>query len=115
MSPLRRTVILVGAGHVHLYVIAHAEALIARGARVVFIDPGEFWYSGLATWMHDVGVKNTLTATAGVSAPPVTAMPPNFANRMSTRDDRSKSGQNFRLDGTRDGHLGSRRPDRPFV
>ncbi len=52
-SALRRsqTVILVGAGHVHLYVAAHAEELIERGARVVLVDPGEFWYSGLATGM----------------------------------------------------------------
>lgn len=46
-----RTVILVGAGHVHLYVAAHAEALIERGARVVLVDPAGFWYSGLATGM----------------------------------------------------------------
>ena len=46
-----RTVILVGAGHVHLYIAAHAESLIERGARVVLVDPAEFWYSGLATGM----------------------------------------------------------------
>lgn len=46
-----RTVILVGAGHAHLYVTAHAEALVAAGARVVHISPGKFWYSGLATGM----------------------------------------------------------------
>jgi len=46
-----RTVILVGAGHVHLYIAAHAESLIERGARVVLIDPAKFWYSGLATGM----------------------------------------------------------------
>ncbi len=45
------TVILVGAGHAHLHVVAHAEALIQCGARVVLIDPGAFWYSGLATGM----------------------------------------------------------------
>ena len=50
-SPQLNTVILVGAGHVHLYVAAHAKALVERGARVVLIDPGEFWYSGLATGM----------------------------------------------------------------
>jgi len=44
-------VILIGAGHVHLYVAAHAETLIERGARVVLVDPDEFWYSGLATGM----------------------------------------------------------------
>lgn len=47
----RHTVILVGAGHAHLYVAAHADALIERGARVVLIDPTGFWYSGLATGM----------------------------------------------------------------
>lgn len=47
----RHTVILVGAGHAHLYVAAHADTLIERGARVVLIDPAEFWYSGLATGM----------------------------------------------------------------
>jgi len=46
-----QTVVLVGAGHVHLYVAAHARELVARGARVVLVDPGEFWYSGLATGM----------------------------------------------------------------
>jgi len=44
-------VILVGAGHAHLYVAAHADTLIERGARVVLIDPTGFWYSGLATGM----------------------------------------------------------------
>jgi len=46
-----RSVILVGAGHAHLYVAAHAAALMERGARVVLVDPGGFWYSGLATGM----------------------------------------------------------------
>jgi len=52
-SPLSRpqTVVLAGAGHVHLHVAAHAGELVARGARVVLVDPGEFWYSGLATGM----------------------------------------------------------------
>ncbi|HUZ06396.1 MAG TPA: FAD-dependent oxidoreductase, partial [Candidatus Paceibacterota bacterium] len=45
------TIILVGAGHAHLHVVAQAEALIERGARVMLIDPGVFWYSGLATGM----------------------------------------------------------------
>ncbi len=46
-----QTVVLVGAGHVHLYVAAHAGEFVTKGARVVLIDPGEFWYSGLATGM----------------------------------------------------------------
>ena len=45
------TVILAGAGHVHLYVAAHAEEFPQRGARVVLVDPGKFWYSGMATGM----------------------------------------------------------------
>ncbi|GJL61486.1 MAG: pyridine nucleotide-disulfide oxidoreductase [Nitrospirales bacterium] len=47
----QHTVILVGAGHAHLYVAAHAETLVERGARVVLVDPTEFWYSGMATGM----------------------------------------------------------------
>lgn len=42
---------LVGAGHAHLYVAARARNLVERNARVVLIDPGTFWYSGLATGM----------------------------------------------------------------
>lgn len=45
------TVVLIGAGHVNLYIAAHAEMLIERGARVVLVDPDEFWYSGMATGM----------------------------------------------------------------
>lgn len=45
------TVVLVGAGHAHLHVAAHAEAFIERHARLVLVDPDEFWYSGLATGM----------------------------------------------------------------
>ncbi len=46
-----RTVILVGAGHVHLYIAARAEAFVERGVRLVLIDASAFWYSGLATGM----------------------------------------------------------------
>lgn len=46
-----QTVVLVGAGHVHLYVASRAESLVRRGARVVLVDPDEFWYSGMATGM----------------------------------------------------------------
>ncbi|MBA2486900.1 MAG: FAD-dependent oxidoreductase [Nitrospira sp.] len=45
------TVVLVGAGHAHLYVAAHAETFIERNARLVLVDPDKFWYSGLATGM----------------------------------------------------------------
>ncbi len=43
------SIILIGAGHVNLHIAAHAETLIERGARVLLIDPGLFWYSGMAT------------------------------------------------------------------
>jgi len=42
-------VVLLGAGHAHLHVIARAAALVRRGATVVVAAPGDFWYSGLAT------------------------------------------------------------------
>lgn len=41
----------MGAGHAHLHVAANVRSLLKRGVRVVLIDPGEFWYSGLATGM----------------------------------------------------------------
>ncbi len=46
---MSRTVILAGAGHAHLYVAARAERFRQRGLRLVLIEPGLFWYSGLAT------------------------------------------------------------------
>lgn len=48
MSP-PHTVVLIGAGHVLLYVAAHAKTLIERGGRVVLVDTDGFCYSGLAT------------------------------------------------------------------
>ncbi len=50
--PQAKTIILIGAGHVNLYVAAHARALIEHGGRVVLIDPGVFWYSGMATGLQ---------------------------------------------------------------
>ncbi|MES1947318.1 pyridine nucleotide-disulfide oxidoreductase [Salinisphaera sp. C84B14] len=50
MSPSTR-VVLVGAGHAHLHVAAHADALAKAGAEVTLVDPGIFWYSGRATGM----------------------------------------------------------------
>jgi NADH dehydrogenase FAD-containing subunit len=50
MNP-SRTVVLVGAGHVNLYVAARSSAFTERGVRVVLVDPDRFWYSGLATGM----------------------------------------------------------------
>lgn len=47
----QRQVILVGAGHAHLYVASRAAELAEANARVVLVDPGAFWYSGLATGM----------------------------------------------------------------
>ena len=44
-------VILAGAGHAHLHVASHAEMFAERGVELVLVDPGRFWYSGLATGM----------------------------------------------------------------
>lgn len=51
MSPQRRQVVLVGAGHAHLHVAAHAAELARDGISLVLVDPGTFWYSGLGTGM----------------------------------------------------------------
>ena len=50
MNP-RRNLVLVGAGHAHLHLAAHAQSFIRRGFHVLLIDPGNFWYSGMATGM----------------------------------------------------------------
>lgn len=48
---VRKRVVLVGAGHAHLYTLKHARAFTDRGYEFVLIAPGDFWYSGLATGM----------------------------------------------------------------
>jgi NADH dehydrogenase FAD-containing subunit len=47
----RKRIVLIGAGHAHLHVAAHAAELARAGARLVLVEPGNFWYSGLATGM----------------------------------------------------------------
>jgi len=49
--PLRGQLVLVGSGHAHLHVVRHARELLRRGVAPVLVDPGSFWYSGLATGM----------------------------------------------------------------
>ena len=45
----RKTVVLLGAGHAHLFSIQRAAAFRRRGIEMTLIAPGPFWYSGLAT------------------------------------------------------------------
>ena len=49
MAPVRLRLVLVGAGHAHLYVVRHAAALRAAGVEPVLVAPSTFHYSGLAT------------------------------------------------------------------
>ncbi len=42
-------VLLVGAGHAHLYVVRHAAELVAAGYRVQLLAPRYFEYSGVAS------------------------------------------------------------------
>ena len=51
MKPLRKTAVLLGAGHAHLYSVRRAARFRQQGVRLVLIAPGPFWYSGLATGM----------------------------------------------------------------
>jgi NADH dehydrogenase FAD-containing subunit len=68
-----RRIVLLGAGHAHLHVIANAAELVRRGATVVVVAPDDFWYSGLATGVLagqyelalDVVDVGTLLARAG--------------------------------------------------
>jgi NADH dehydrogenase FAD-containing subunit len=46
-----KRVLLVGAGHAHLHVIANAQRFVELGHSVTVLSPGPFWYSGLATGM----------------------------------------------------------------
>ena len=50
-STRTKHIVLAGAGHGHLYIAKHAEALTGSGIQVTLIDPDRFWYSGLATGM----------------------------------------------------------------
>lgn len=40
-------IVLVGAGHAHLHVLAGARALTDAGHAVTLVSPGRFWYSGM--------------------------------------------------------------------
>jgi NADH dehydrogenase FAD-containing subunit len=40
-------VLFVGAGHAHLHALSQTRRLVARGARVTLVAPGDFWYSGM--------------------------------------------------------------------
>nr|WP_300308511.1 FAD-dependent oxidoreductase [Halomonas sp.] len=42
-------IVLVGAGHAHLHLLDQAEKL--RNTRLTLVEPGAFWYSGLASSM----------------------------------------------------------------
>ncbi len=44
-----KKVVLVGLGHAHLHVLTRTADFARAGAELVLIDPGDFWYSGLAT------------------------------------------------------------------
>lgn len=46
-----KRVVLVGAGHAHLYVARHCAALARAGAETVLVSPERFWYSGMAAGM----------------------------------------------------------------
>lgn len=46
---MSRQIVLVGAGHAHLDVIRRAGTFRNAGLELSVVDPGDFWYSGLAT------------------------------------------------------------------
>lgn len=49
MAGRRPHIVLVGAGHAHLYCAKNAKKLLRAGGRVVLINDGSFWYSGMAS------------------------------------------------------------------
>ena len=46
-----KQIVLVGAGHPNLLIAKGAAEFTARGIELTLIDPGKFWYSGMATGM----------------------------------------------------------------
>lgn len=48
---MAKRVVLVGAGHAHLYTIKRAAEFVRRGHELTVVAPDLFWYSGLATGM----------------------------------------------------------------
>ncbi|HEX6998197.1 MAG TPA: FAD-dependent oxidoreductase [Gammaproteobacteria bacterium] len=50
-------ILLLGAGHAHLYTLRRAADVAARGHRLTVVGPGRFWYSGLATGMLGGGYE----------------------------------------------------------
>lgn len=44
-----KRVVLLGAGHAHLYALKRAREFSRRGYELVVVAPDAFWYSGLAT------------------------------------------------------------------
>lgn len=48
---INKHVVLIGAGHAHLYIAKHAKEFVDRGIQITLVDPDVFWYSGLATGM----------------------------------------------------------------
>src|SRR5438270_13368033 len=46
-----KRIVLLGAGHAHLYTIKRATVFARRGLEFVVVAPDSFWYSGLATGM----------------------------------------------------------------
>lgn len=51
MSGNIRRLLMIGAGHGHLHLAQHAMQLVEAGLTPTLIDPGRFWYSGMATGM----------------------------------------------------------------
>jgi NADH dehydrogenase FAD-containing subunit len=49
MNNARTQLVAIGAGHAHLHLAKHARELAQHGIHLTLIDPGYFWYSGLAT------------------------------------------------------------------
>lgn len=47
----RKHVVLIGAGHAHLYVAANAHRFVERGIDLTLVAPGRLWYSGMASGM----------------------------------------------------------------
>ena len=97
MAPKPAQILLVGAGHAHLHIARHANRLRQAGADVVLADPGDFWYSGLATGV--LGGSYACNQDRVVAKDIIEAAGGRFLRARLTRLDRSAHTAHF-SDGT---------------
>lgn len=65
--PQAKHLVLVGAGHAHLYLLSRLERLVKMGLQVTVVSPTPFWYSGMAPGLLS-GEYSAFSDTVDVAA-----------------------------------------------